>query len=52
MGITGLMTYEQYGTAEHWRQHNRRDFQPNPINAVVVRKWHGRDDGPGEKRCS
>jgi hypothetical protein len=49
VGITGLTTYDQYGTPEHRRQHNRRDFQPHPINAVVVRKWHGRDYGPGGK---
>jgi hypothetical protein len=49
VGITGLTTYDQYGTAEHGRSHNRRDFQANPINAVVVRKWHGRDYGPGGK---
>jgi hypothetical protein len=49
VGITGLTTYDQYGTAEHGRHHTRRDFQPNPINAVVVRRWHGRDDGPGGK---
>jgi hypothetical protein len=49
VGITGLTTYDQYGTAEHGRHHTRRDFQPNPINAVVVRKWHGRDYGPGGK---
>jgi len=47
VGIAGLTTYDQYGTLEHGRQHHRRDFQPNPINAVVVRKWHGRDYGPG-----
>ena len=28
---------------------NRRDFQANPINAVVVRKWQGKDYGPGGK---
>jgi hypothetical protein len=49
MGITGLTTDDQYGTPAHGRQHNRRDFQPHPINAVVVRKWHGRDYGPGGK---
>ena len=47
VGITGLTTYDQYGTPEHGRQHHRRDFQPHPINAVVVRQWHGRDYGPG-----
>jgi hypothetical protein len=32
---------------EHGRHHHRRDFQPNLINAVVIRQWHGRHDGPG-----
>jgi hypothetical protein len=49
IGITGLTTYDQYGTPEHGRHTNRRDFQPNPINAVVVRKWQGKDYGPGGK---
>jgi len=49
VGITGLTTYDQYGTPEHGRQHNRRDFQPHLINAVVVRKWPGKDYGPGGK---
>jgi hypothetical protein len=49
VGITGLTTYDQYGTPAHGRQHNRRDFQPHPIHAVVVRKWQGKDDGPGGK---
>jgi hypothetical protein len=49
VGITGLTTYDQYGTPEHGRHTNRRDFQPNPINAVVVRKWQGKDYGPGGK---
>jgi hypothetical protein len=47
VGITGLPTSDQYGTPEHGRYHNRRDFQPHAINAVVVRQWHGRDYGPG-----
>jgi hypothetical protein len=49
VGISGLTTDDQYGTAEHGRHHNRRDFQPNPIHAVVVRKWNNRDFGPGGK---
>jgi len=49
VGITGLTTYDQYGTPEHARQANRRDFQGNPIHAVVVRKWQGKDYGPGGK---
>jgi hypothetical protein len=47
VGIPGLTTYDQYGTLEHGCHHHRRDFQPNPIKAVVVRTWHNRDDGPG-----
>jgi Transposase DDE domain len=47
VGITGLTTYDQYGTPEHERRANRRDFQPNPINAVVVRRWNGKEYGPG-----
>jgi hypothetical protein len=49
VGITGLTTYDQYGTPEHRRHYNRRDFEPNLINAVVVRKWKNRDYGPGGK---
>jgi Transposase DDE domain len=49
VGISGLTTYDQYGTVEHGRYANRRDFEANPLNAVVVRKWHGRNYGPGGK---
>ncbi len=49
VGITGLTTYDQYGTPEHGRQANRRDFQPNLLNAVVVRQWNGKDYGLGGK---
>ena len=47
VGITGLTTDGQYGTLEHGRQHNRRDFQPTAIHAVVVRTWNNREYGPG-----
>jgi hypothetical protein len=46
VGRTGRTTYAQDGTPKHGRQGNRRDLQANPIHAVVVRQWHGRDDGP------
>jgi hypothetical protein len=49
VGITGLTTYDQYGTPAHERQAHRRDFQANPINAVVIRQWNGKDYGPGGK---
>ena len=48
-GLMALTTYDQYGTPEHVRQANRGAFQANPINAVVVRKWQGKDYGPGGK---
>jgi hypothetical protein len=46
VGSTGLTTSDQSGTSEHGRHHNRRDFQPKPMNAVVVRPWNGREYGP------
>jgi Transposase DDE domain len=49
VGIAGLATDAQYGTPEHGRHAKRRDFEPNPINAVLVRQWNHRDDGPGGK---
>jgi Transposase DDE domain len=49
VGIRGLTTYDQYGTPEHARQAHRRDFQANPLKAVVVRKWQGKESGPGGK---
>jgi hypothetical protein len=49
VGITGLTTYDQYGTVEHGREANRRDCQAHPINAVVVRHWQGKDYGPAGK---
>jgi hypothetical protein len=49
VGRASLTMDAPYGTPEHGRQHNRRDFQPNPLHAVVVRQWHGRGDGPGGK---
>ena len=49
VGLTGLTTADPDGTPEHGRHHHRRDVEANPIHAVVVRQWHGRDDGPGGK---
>jgi Transposase DDE domain len=49
VGMTALTTYDQYGPPAHGGQANRRDFQANPINAVVVRQWQGKDYGPGGK---
>jgi len=52
VGITGLpltTSIGQHRTTEHGPHHNRRDFQPNLINAVMVRKEKGRAYGPGGK---
>ena len=47
VGITGLTTEAPDGAAAHGRPHHRRACQPTPLNAVVGRPWHTRDDGPG-----
>jgi DDE family transposase len=47
VGITGLTTDDQYGTPEHGRHANQREFSPHPIHAVVVRQWNGQAYGPG-----
>jgi hypothetical protein len=49
VGITGLTTYDQYGTPAHESRANRRDFQANLLNAVVVRQWNGKDYWPRGK---
>jgi hypothetical protein len=43
VGIPDLTTSHQYGTPEPARHANRRDVQANPIHAVVVRTWQGKD---------
>jgi hypothetical protein len=47
VGLTGGPTEDPDGTPEQGRHHHRRDFPPTPSTAVVVRTWHGRDDGTG-----
>jgi hypothetical protein len=46
-GVTALTTDDQQGTPDHARQADRRDCHANPIQAAVVRTWHGQGDGPG-----
>jgi hypothetical protein len=43
VGISGLTSYDAYGTAEHARGANRSDFVGNPLNAVVVLTWNNRE---------
>lgn len=47
VGITGLTTDDPYGTPAHGRHANRRACQANPMHAVGVRTWKGKDSGPG-----
>jgi Transposase DDE domain len=49
VGLPDLTTYDQYGPEEHAQQRYRKDFEGHPLHAVVVRKWHSRDYGPGGK---
>lgn len=47
VGIAGLTSYDQYGTPEHTKTRNRKDFAGNPINAVIVRRWENRTFATG-----
>jgi len=42
VGIEGLTTYDSYGAPEQTQQAHRRDYEGQPINAVVVRRWDNR----------
>ena len=45
-GVPNLKTYDSYGPVEDAEKHNRKDFEGNPINAVVVRMWNNKEYGP------
>jgi Transposase DDE domain len=51
VGITGLTTYDQYGTPEHGRQHNRRDFQAPPSTPSWCASGMGKIMGLGARPC-
>jgi hypothetical protein len=42
VGIEGLTTYDAYGEPEQTQYAQRRDYQGQSINAVVVRRWNNR----------
>ena len=42
VGIEGLTTYDSYGDPEQTQYAHRRDYEGQPINAVVVRRWDNR----------
>jgi hypothetical protein len=42
VGIEELTTYDSYGEPEQTQYAHRRDYEGQPINAVVVRRWNNR----------
>jgi len=50
MGVRGLLSYDQFGEEEHRRKKGRKNFKANPINAVMVIRWDGRDYEPGREK--
>ena len=50
MGVRGLLSYDQFGEEEHRRKKGRKDFKANPINAVMVIRWNGKDYLPGKEK--
>jgi hypothetical protein len=41
-GVKEVTAYDQYGDADHQKRLNRKNFQPNPINVIVVEAWDGK----------
>jgi hypothetical protein len=50
MGVRGLLSYDQFGEEEHRRRKGRKHFKANPINAVMVIRWAGKDYQPGKEK--
>jgi hypothetical protein len=48
VGVPGLKSYDSYGPAQDVGKHNRKDFEGNSLNAVVVKKWDNKDYGPNK----
>lgn len=49
-GFRGLITYDQYGDAEHQKKINRKDFAPNPINALLIQSYNGKAAERGKEK--
>lgn len=49
-GVKGVTAYDQYGDADHQKKVNRKDFKPNPINAIVVQHWEGKSYRAGDEK--
>lgn len=50
MGVRGLLSYDQFGEEEHGRTKGRKHFKANPINAVMVIRWDGKDYEAGKEK--
>lgn len=50
IAVKGLLSYDQFGKEAHQRRKNRKDFKPNPINAVMVLRWDQKDYEPGKEK--
>lgn len=50
LGVKGLLSYDQFGDEEHNRRRWRKDFRSNPINAVMVVCWKGKEYKQGEEK--
>src|SRR6266852_2687129 len=42
LGLEALTSYDSYGAAQETQHAQRRDYEGQPINAVVVRRWDNR----------
>jgi hypothetical protein len=49
-GVKAVTTYDQYGDADHQKKLNRKDFQPNPLNVIVVYEWQGKTYRSGDEK--
>ena len=51
VGLVGLISYDQYGDKEHQKKDfNSKNFKGNPINAIMVTCWKGKDYAPGHEK--
>jgi hypothetical protein len=44
-GVSGLNTYDAYGEPGHDKNKNKKTFEANPINAIVVTQWENHNYG-------
>src|SRR5260370_8059546 len=42
VGLEALTSYDSYGAAQETQHAQRRDYEGQPINAVVLRRWDNR----------